>query len=110
MPVHPLDPPRVTFEQDGLLISHLCCHLEHPERVQTLLKLALQGSLKRHGHDGAEALLLAQWGLEELGAANLNLLNKLQAVLQASDHAGAATLVAATQRQAEIIKVVMGAS
>jgi hypothetical protein len=109
-PVHPLDPPRVTLEQDGLLLSHLCCHQEHPERVQTLLKLALQGSLKRHGHDGAGALLLAQCGLEELGAANLNLLNQLQAVLQASEHAGAATLAAATQRQAEIIKVVMGAS
>jgi hypothetical protein len=38
------------------------------------------------------------------------LLNQLQVVLQASDHAGAATLAAATQRQAEIIKVVMGAS
>jgi len=110
MPVHPLDPPRVTLKDDGLVLSHLCCHLDHPERVQTLLKLALQGSLKRQGHDADEALLLANSGLEALGAANLNLLNQFQTVVETSDHGDGSTLLAATKRQAAILKAVMGSS
>jgi hypothetical protein len=70
-PAHPLDPPRVRLEEEGVRISHLCCHLEHPERERIVLKLALQALLQRQGHPQAEAQRLAQRGLEALGAANI---------------------------------------
>ncbi len=107
-PVHPLDPPRVTLEPDGLRLSHLCCHQEHPERVQTMLVLALQGSLKRGGHGEIDARQFAQKGLNAIGEANLHLLNQLAAAAQSSPHPGAATLAAAAHRQAFIIQAVLG--
>ena len=108
-PVHPLDPPRVTLEPDGLRLSHLCCHQEHPERVQTMLVLALQGSLKRGGHGEIDARQFAQKGLNAIGEANLHLLNQLAAAAQSSPHPGAATLASAAHRQAFIIQTVLGA-
>jgi hypothetical protein len=108
-PVHPFDPPRVTLEPDGLRLSHLCCHQDHPERVQTMLVLALQGSLKRGGHGEIDARQFAQKGLNAIGEANLHLLNQLAAAAQSSPHPGAATLAAAAHRQAFIIQAVLGA-
>ena len=107
-PLHPFDPPRVSLEPDGLRLSHLCCHQEHPERVQTMLKLALQGSLKRSGHGEIGARQLAQKGLNAIGEANLRLLDQLAAAAQSSLHPGAATLAAAAHRQALIIQAVLG--
>ena len=106
-PVHPFDPPRVTLEPDGLRLSHLCCHQAHPERVQTMLSLALQAQLKRGGHDAASALRLAQSGLNAIGEANMNLLDQLVAATKASSHLGAPILAAAAQRQASIVKAVL---
>ena len=108
-PLHPSDPPRVTLEPDGLKLSHLCCHQEHPERVQTMLKLALQGSLKRSGHGEIGSQQLAQKGLNAIGEANLRLLDQLADATQSSLHPGAATLAAAAHRQALIIQAVLGA-
>ena len=106
-PVHPFDPSRVTLEPDGLRLSHLCCHQAHPERVQTMLSLALQAHLKRGGHDAASALRLAQSGLYAIGEANMRLLDQLAGAAQSSSHPGAPILMAAAQRQASIIKSVM---
>lgn len=106
-PVHPFDPPRVTLEPDGLRLSHLCCHQAHPERVQTMLSLALQAHLKRGGHDAASALRLAQSGLHAIGETNVRLLDQLVAAAQSSSHPGAPILAAAAQRQASIIKAVL---
>jgi|LauGreDrversion4_2_1035121.scaffolds.fasta_scaffold32831_3 hypothetical protein len=106
-PLHPFDPPRVSLEPDGLSLSHLCCHQDHPERVQTMLILALQAHLKCRGYDAASALQVAQSGLSALGAANVRLLNQLVAAAQSSTHPGSATLVAAALRQATIIKAVL---
>ena len=106
-PVHPFDPPRVTLEPDGLRLSHLCCHRDHPERVQTMLSLALQAHLKRGGHDAASAFRLAQSGLHAIGKANVLLLDQLVAAAQASSHPGAPILVAAAQRQSSIIRAVL---
>jgi hypothetical protein len=108
-PVHPFDPPRVTIKPDGLSLSHLCCHQSHPERVQTMLSLALQAHLKRRGHDVTSALQLAQSGLRAIGAENLHLLEQFSAAVQSSTHPGAGTLAAAVQRQASIITAVMRA-
>lgn len=105
--VHPFDPPHVKLEPDGLRLSHLCCHQAHPERVQTMLSLALQAQLKRGGHDAASALRLAQSGLNSIGGANMYLLDQLVAATKDSSHPGAPILVAAAQRQASIIKAVM---
>lgn len=107
-PLHRFDPPRVTIEADGLRLSHLCCHLDHPERIRTLLRLALQGSLRRRGHDAAEASRLAERGLQDLGAANIRLLGHLEAVAELSTHPGGATLAAAARRQAAITAAVLG--
>ena len=108
-PVHPFDPPRITLEPDGLRVSHLCCHQAHPERVQTMLSLALQAQLKRGGHDAASAFCLAQRGLNAIGEANTRLLDPLVAAAEASSHPGGATLAAAARRQASIIAAVMRA-
>ena len=108
-PVHPSDPPRVTMELDGLRLSHLCCDQAHPERVQTMLSLALQAQLKRLGHDAASALRLAQSGLNAIGEANVRLLDQLVAAAEVSSHPGAPILAAAAQRQTSIIKSVMRA-
>jgi len=107
-PAHPLDPPRVELEEGGVRLSHLCCHRGHPERVRTLLKLALQAGLQRRGHDQAEAQRLAQRGLEALGAANIRLLARLTSAAEAADHPGGAVLAQASRRQAAIIGAVMG--
>lgn len=110
VPKHRFDPPRVSLEADGLRISHLCCDLEHPERVNTMLKLALQGSFRQRGHTTSEAALLAAQGLQALGAANLSLLDQLRTAAEAAQHPGAAILAAAAQRQAAIIAAVTAAS
>jgi hypothetical protein len=107
-PAHPLDPPRVELEEDGVRLSHLCCHRGHPERVRTLLKLALQAGLQRRGHGQTDAQRLAQRGLEALGAANIGLLERLTSAAEAADHPGGAVLAQAARRQAAIIAAVMG--
>lgn len=108
-PAHPLDSPQVTLEADGLKLSHLCCHLHHPERVQVLLRLALQGSLRSRGHSPAAAEHLAERGLKAIGEANVQLLRQLVAAVGASDHPGASALAEAAQRQASIVAAVLRA-
>jgi hypothetical protein len=107
-PAHPLDAPRVGLEEGGVRLSHLCCHREHPERVRTMLKLALQAGLQRRGHGQTEAQRLAKRGLEALGAANIGLLGQLISAAEAADHPGGAVLAQASRRQAAIIQAVMG--
>lgn len=106
-PAHPLAPPRVTLEADGLKLSHLCCHLHHPERVQVLLRLALQGSLRSRGHSPAAAEHLAERGLKAIGEANVQLLRELVAAVGGSAHPGASALAEAAQRQASIVAAVL---
>ena len=106
-PVHPFDPPRLTLEADGLRISHLCCDLEHPQRVSTMLRLALQGSLKRRGHPEQQATRLAELGLQAVAAANINLLEQLRQAAEGSEHPSASTLSEAARRQAAIISAVI---
>jgi hypothetical protein len=108
LPAHPQDPPRVVLNADGLTLSHLCCHLHHPERVQVLLRLALQGSLKRPGYSDGEAMALAERGLTAIGEANVQWLERLVRAAGSSDHSGASTLAAAARRQAEIVATVLG--
>ena len=106
-PLHPFDSPRVTLENDGVRLSHLCCHRDHPERVQTMLSLALQAHLKHRGYTAASALKMVISGLEAIGEANVLLLKQLAADALASSHPAAPTLAAAAQRQGSIIKAVL---
>jgi len=106
-PIHPFDPPRVSLKPDGLSLSHLCCHQDHPERVQMMLSLAVQAHLKRRGYDATSALQMAQSGLIAIGATNVRLLNQLSVASQSSSHPGAERLAAAAQRQAAIITAVL---
>ncbi|MFM7511905.1 MAG: hypothetical protein ACKO3F_00825 [Cyanobium sp.] len=106
-PRNPLDPPRVQLEADGLRLSHLCCHLEHPSRARTVLLLALRGWLQQRGHAAPEAQRLAQRGMEELSAANRQLLDQLARQCEEADHPGGGVLAAAARRQAGIIAEVL---
>lgn len=106
-PIHPFDPPRIKLEDDGLRISHLCCHLQHPERVATMLKPALQGSLKNRGHSAQDAARLAEQGLEAVVAENIKLLQQLQQAAEKSLRPAGLTLAGAAQRQAAIINAVI---
>ena len=106
-PMHAFDPPRVTLEHDGVRLSHLCCHRDHPERVQTMLSLALQAHLKHRGFTAASALKMVSSGLEAIGEANMLLLKQLAAAALASSHPAAPTLAAAAQHQGAIIKAVL---
>jgi hypothetical protein len=108
IPAHPLDPPRVALESEGVRLSHLCCHRDHPERVRMLLLLALQGGLKRRGHDQERARRLARQGLEAIAAANIRLLEQLISAAEASDHPGGAILAAAARHQGAILQKVLG--
>lgn len=108
IPAHPLDPPRVALESEGVRLSHLCCHRDHPERVRMLLLLALQGGLRRRGHSQERARQLAQQGLDAIAAANIRLLERLLSAAEASDHPGGAILSAAARHQGAILQEVMG--
>ena len=106
-PVHPFDPPRVTLEQDGISLSHLCCNLNHPERIQTMLSLALEAHLKGRGYTAASASQMATSCLNAIGEDNLLLLKQLVDAAQTSLHPAALILAAAAQRQASIIRAVL---
>lgn len=108
IPAHPLDPPRVALESEGVRLSHLCCHRDHPERVRVLLMLALQGGLQRRGQAQALARRLAQRGLEAIAAANSRLLERLVSAAEDADHPGGTILAAAARRQGAILQEVMG--
>jgi hypothetical protein len=77
------------------------------ERVSTMLRLALQGSLKRRRHTEQVAARLAEQGLQAVAAANISLLEQLKTAAEASQHPGAGILAAAAQRQAAIISAVI---
>ena len=104
VPLHPFDPPRVTLEPDGVRLSHLCFHLDHPDRVQKMFGLAMQAHLRRRGHIVDSVLTMVQSGLSAIGRVNLHLLKQLAAAAQDSFHPSASLLVAAAQRQSSIIK------
>jgi hypothetical protein len=106
-PAHPLDPPQVTLEGDGLRLSHLCCHHHHPQRVQTVLKLALQGSLKRRGHPDGEVQRLAEEAIGHLSSANHRMLHRLVEAVDAAGGPGSWILAEAARRQAAIITAVL---
>ena len=106
-PVHPFDPPRVTLEQDGISLSHLCCNWNHPERIQIMLSLALEAHLKGRGYTAASASQMAIRCLNAIGEDNLLLLKQLAAAAQSSSHPAAPKLAEAAQRQASIIRAVL---
>ena len=106
-PIHPLDPPRVQISSDGIKISHRCCNLRHPQRVTTMLRLALQGSLQKRGHSPDAASKLDERGLSAVAEENLRRLNKPQQAITEEAHPGAQILLGATARQASIISRVL---
>lgn len=110
-PPHPLDPPQVHFRDDGVTLSHLCCHAEHPERLRSVVVLALCGAAMRRGASKIEAEQCALGGLRAIGRANAARLAHLVRVCETEGkgHAGAAVLAAAARRQADIIGLVMHA-
>lgn len=107
-PAHPLDPPRVSFDADGVQLSHLCCHRSHPERAKLMVELALQGALKRRGCTEKEAIQRSKQGVAALGKANRDLLDQLSSIVKQYQHPGAQILAAAARHQSAIIEQVLG--
>ncbi len=109
-PLHPLDPPRLQFLDDRLVVSHLCCNVEHPERVQVVLRLALQAAAQQRGHAGAAAGRAARDAFAAVLDRNEE---KLAALVSACEAVAARTpaaalLAQAARRQAGIIRRVFG--
>lgn len=103
LPKHPADPPRISRDEEGLRISHLCCHQFHPARARLMLKLGLQGTLQQHGYGASDAAKLSKLGANALFVANLKLLAQLIDVTHSSAHPGATVLAAAAKHQERII-------
>jgi hypothetical protein len=107
-PLHPLDPPRVSIDDTGIRLSHICCDAKHPERARTMLTMAFQGCLLKRGHPAADAHRLAVGALGALGAANRELLARLAAASRRAEHPAGPMFAEAAERQAEIIGAVLG--
>ncbi len=45
-----LDVPKLTFSDEGLVLSHISCDAEHPERALVAIRLALMGAFLRKGY------------------------------------------------------------
>jgi hypothetical protein len=41
-----LDPPRVSVDEGALVLSHLTFHADHPERLVTVLSMAVQMAVR----------------------------------------------------------------
>lgn len=111
-PLHALDPPRLQFEDARLVLSHLCCDLEHPERVRIVLQLALQAAAQQRGLSGSAAERASADAYAEIAHHNLQRLAALAAACDAvvTQTPSAALLAAAARRQAAIMSEVFGAA
>lgn len=107
-PAHPLDPPRTQWDGETLELSHLCAHGEHPERLQTVLRLPLLAIARKRGHGPDTANRRIDHALERLCAANLAALDQVgQAARTYPGEPVATLLTQAAQRQADILRKVM---
>lgn len=107
-PAHPLDPPRTQWDGETLELSHLCAHGEHPERLQTVLRLPLLAIARKRGHGPDAANRRIDNALERLCAANLAALDRVgQAARTYPGEPVATLLTQAVRRQAEILRKVM---
>lgn len=107
-PAHPLDPPRTQWDGETLELSHLCAHGEHPERLQTVLRLPLLAIARKRGHGPDAANRRIDHALEYLFAANLAALDRVgQATRKYPGEPVATLLTQAVQLQADILRKVM---
>jgi hypothetical protein len=110
-PAHPLDPPRVRFGEEGIALSHLTCHRDHPERLCLVLALMTQGALRKQGQsvDAPSRGKAAAEVCRALAQANLKLLAALEtaALPVADDWPAARLLVEASRLQGEILETVL---
>ncbi|MFI0432447.1 MAG: hypothetical protein ACH36H_04825 [Candidatus Nanopelagicales bacterium] len=82
----PLDPPRVQRTDDGLVLSHLTFNRRHPERFHVPLRMALQGAAQQGGLSAEAARKVAEQTVEEIAAANVELLDRIVAAGRAASH------------------------
>lgn len=107
-PAHPLDPPRTQWNGETLQLSHLCAHEEHPERLQTVLRLPLLAIARKRGHRPDDANRRADDALAALCAANLAALDRVRQATRTYPGEPVATLLTlVVQRQADILRKVM---
>ena len=106
--IGPLDPPRTQWDGETLELSHLCAHGEHPERLQTVLRLPLLAIARKRGHGPDAANRRIDHALEYLFAANLAALDRVgQATRKYPGEPVATLLTQAVQLQADILRKVM---
>ena len=98
-----LGAPKVTMDEDGLILSHICFDFLDPGRAKTMLLLALQASLKRKGHPKSEIFRLATQAVDLVKDENHRLLSTLAHSAESIDHPGGAVLAGAARRQSDII-------
>jgi hypothetical protein len=72
--LHPLDPPQITYDDEGVTLSHLTGDRRHPGRLHTVLRLALLGLSKKRGLDGAGAERAVCAATQQILELNLALL------------------------------------
>lgn len=108
-PTHPFGPPHLDWDDSGLTISHFCCHLEHPERVQAILRLVLTAAARKRGCIGHQAASLVDQAMTDLFQANLLLLQQLETAAAPirSKTPVAELLIQAAERQGEIFRKTM---
>jgi hypothetical protein len=105
-PLHPLDPPIVSFTDLGMIVSHLTVHQGQSKRLRTALDLVVQAALRRNGQEQKDHAILTDRTVTALVNINTSLLRELQesVVPHADQWPSADLLVKATRRQSEIWK------
>ena len=104
--VSSLDPPQITMERKRLSLSHLSFHAEHPDRVVSVLQLAVGSYLAQHVDPPHEPLLTARAVVAALASANIDLLRRAESQLADSTTEAAHVLSAAISGQRDIIEQV----
>lgn len=105
-PLHPLDPPIVTFTDRGVVVSHLTVHEGETKRLLTALNLVVQAALRRQAQKKQQDAVLTKQTLMMLANANIKLLTELEelSIPYIDRWPSADLLIKATRRQSKIFK------
>ena len=106
---HALTPPRITLEEGGVVLSHLVCDRQHPQRLNAVLHLVVQLLTRRYGLPAQAEKDVQQELRTALYQANAILLADLHAAATAlaSTLPAAALVMQAIRQQARIMEETM---
>lgn len=103
-PRHALDPPTITRTNEGLSLSHLTFHADHPERVNGTLGLAVRSAALAAGATETAAGQASREAVSGIMAANLEAIGRIVDVLEADQSPAGDMVKAACLHQAEVIE------